>query len=272
MTEGPAADPAELLRLAVADPRLAQRRSDDLLSTSADPWTLSVARHARGLILREQGRIGDAIRELRWAERLARGCADVDRLADVRATLGATLAMDGRTREGLDLLNRAVDDARDARVRATVRMRRGYVLSLILSRHSEALTDLRGALRGARTLGDRIWEARTLVAMSLLHLDIGNVTQAERALEQARQIFEAEGQHLEAVQALHSQGSLAFYRGDLPGALRLYDEAGAAYSRWGDPPVELGADRCQALLAAGLPEEACAVGGRAAGQRADPRR
>jgi len=261
VSEAVAPDSAELLRLAVAEPRTALRRADDLLSTSADAWTLSVARHVRGLVLREQGSIGAAVRELRRAERLAVGSEDRDRLADVRATLGAALAMDGRTRAGMALLNRAVGDARDARTRATVRMRRGYVLSVILSRNDEALTDLRGALRGARSLGDRVWEGRTLIAMSLLHLDIGNVTQAEEALEEARSILEAEGQDLEAVQALHSQGSLAFYRGDLPGALRRYDEAGLAYSRWGDPPVELAEDRCQALLAAGLPDEACAAAG-----------
>jgi len=256
---GVALDSAELLRLAVAEPRSAQRRADHLISISADPWALSVARHVRGLVLREQGRIGAAVRELRWAERLAQESRDRDRLADVRATLGAALAMDGRTREGMAVLDLAVEGARDARVRATVRMRRGYVLSVILSRYDEALLDLRGALRGARTLGDRVWEARTLVAMSLLHLDTGDVVRAEGALGQALSIFKAEGQDLEAVEALHSQGSLAFYQGDLPGALSLYDEAELAYLRWGDPPVELVEDRCQALLAAGLPDEACAA-------------
>ena len=55
-------------------------------------------------------------------------------------------------------------------------MRRGSVLSVVMGRHREALADLRGALRGARAGdGDRIWEARTLAAMSLVHLDVGEV-------------------------------------------------------------------------------------------------
>jgi len=252
-------DAAELLRLAVAEPRAAEARADDLLATTTDAWTLSVARHVRGLSLREQGRMPEAVRELSHAVRLARRSGDPDRLADVHATLGAAMVMDGRTRAGMSRLDLAVEGARDPRVRATARARRGYVLSIILGRHHEALADLRGALRGARKLGDRIWEARTLEILSLLHLDIGDVVAAERALVQARRIFEAEHQDLEAVQAVHDQGYLAFCRGDLPGALSLYEQADAAYAQWGEPPVELGEDRCKALLAAGLPNEACAV-------------
>ena len=115
------------------------------------------------------------------------------------------------------------------------------------------------AARGARILGDRIWEARTRVALSVVHLDIGEVDRAERALEEARLVFEAEGQEFEAAQAVHDQGYVAYCRGDLPGALRLYDRAEKSIAGWGEVPVELGQDRCKALLAAGLPDEACSA-------------
>ena len=68
-------DPAELLRLAVAEPRIAGARADALLATSTDPWTLSVARHVRGLVLREQGRLAEAVSELRSARSGWRGAA-----------------------------------------------------------------------------------------------------------------------------------------------------------------------------------------------------
>ena len=249
----------DLLRLALAEPAEAVARAGELAAASSDPWTLSVVGHARGIVLRDQGRTSEAVGELRSARELARRSGDPDRLADVRATLGSALALDGQTRSGLRELDRAVDSAVDRQVRARCLMRRGYVLSMVLGRHHDALADLHGALRGVQALGDRVWEARTLTNMSLLHLDVGDIGRAERAMDQARRIFESEGQSVEAVTALHNQGSLAFYRGDLPAALRLYDEAGAAYARWGEPPVELGEDRCQALLAAGLPEEACAA-------------
>jgi tetratricopeptide (TPR) repeat protein len=247
----------DLLRLAIAEPTHATALAREVTSVSLDPWMLSVARHAEGIVLRDQGRTVEAVRELRSARELARRSGDLDRLADVRATLGSALALDGRTRAGVHELDRAVIEAVGPQVRARCLMRRGYVLSVVLGRHREALADLRGALRGARGSSDRVWEARTLVAMSLVHLDVGEVARAERLLEDARRIFEAEGQEFEVAGARHDQGFLAFCRGDLPGALSLYDEAAVGYARWGYVPVELGRDRCQALLAAGLPDEAC---------------
>ncbi len=246
----------DLLRLALAQPAQAADRAGQLVSSSADPWMLSVARHTIGIVLRDEGRPGDAVRELRAARALAVRSGDPDRLADVRATLGIALALDGRTRVGLLELDRAVAEAVSPRLRARCLMRRGSVLAYVMGRQREALADLRGALRTARREGDRIWEARTLASMSLLHLDVGEVDRAERSLERAHAIFVDSGQLLEAVQTLHDQGFLAFARGDLTGALRLLDEASAGYARLGEVPVELGRDRCEALLAAGLPEEA----------------
>src|SRR3954470_20979285 len=95
------AEAAELLRLAIAEPAEAEARARALAAGSSSTWTLSVARHARGLVLRDQGRIEEAVRELRAARDLARRSGDADRLADVRATLGGALALDGRTRAAL---------------------------------------------------------------------------------------------------------------------------------------------------------------------------
>jgi tetratricopeptide (TPR) repeat protein len=255
--EAAAAD--DLLRLAAADPAEAVARARELAAVYADPWTLSVVGQARGIVLRDEGRSAEAIRELRSARELARRTGDPDRLADVRATLGSALVLGGETRSGLRELDQAVRGAVGRRVAARCLMRRGHMLGVVLDRHREALADLRSALRGARALGDRIWVARTLVTTALLHLDTGDVVRAERALEEARGIFEEEGQELEAVQVVHDQGYVAFCRGDLPQALALYDRAAAGYARYGDVPVELGQDRCKALMAAGLPGEASAV-------------
>jgi tetratricopeptide (TPR) repeat protein len=252
------AEAEELLRLAIAEPTTAAVRAQELATVTTDPWMLSVAGHARGVVLRDQGRPEEAVRELRAAVQLARLSGDRDRLADVTATLGNSLAFGGRTRSGLRELDRSVVEAVGVRVRARCLTRRGLVLTEVLGRHREALADLRGALRGARSSGDRVWEARTLVSMSLVHLAVGEVDRAERALEEAHRILEAEGQELEAAQAVHDQGYVAFCRGDLPRALRLYDRAERSYAGRGEVRVEIemAQDRCQALLAAGLPDEA----------------
>ena len=98
----------ELLLLAVTNPEAAQARATEVLASTADPWLQSVARHVRGLALRERGDLARALPELRGALRLAAATGDPDREADVRATLGVALAMAGRTAQGLAQLDRAV--------------------------------------------------------------------------------------------------------------------------------------------------------------------
>ena len=248
-----------LLRLAIAEPADALARAQAMATVSSDPWILSVARHAQGVVLRDQGRTGEAVRELRSARDLARRSGDADRLADVRATLGSALALDGQTRSGLQELDRAVAGAVDRTVRARCLMRRGYVLTMILARHRDAPADLKGALKGARMLGDRLWEARTLSTMSFVHFYVGDVVLRGAGAGGGAPDLRGGGPGPRGGPGAARPRIMALFRGDVPRALRLYDEAGVAYARWGDPPVELGEDRCQAMLAAGLPGEACAV-------------
>ena len=133
------AEADELLRLAIAEPALAAARARQLATMTTDPWLLSVAGHARGIVLRDQGRTDEAVRELRSARQLAQRSGDPDRLADVRATLGNSLAFGGRTRSGLRELDRSVAEAVGVRVRARCLTRRGLVLTEVLGRHQEAL-------------------------------------------------------------------------------------------------------------------------------------
>jgi hypothetical protein len=248
---------AELLRLAIADPARASARADVLLAATDDDWWQSVAHHARGVAVREQGRTAEAVRELRAAARFAARSGDVDRDADVRASLGLALGLLGRTRASLAELDRAVEQAHEPRMRASVLFRRGYALSILQGRNEDALIDLRQALAGTRKAGDRIFEARTLNTMSRVLIDVGDFGRAGRALERAHELFTEMGQEIEAVQAEHSMGWLAYCRGDLVDSLRRYDEAAQSYRRLGLDPVQLARDQCQALLAAGLPTEAC---------------
>src|SRR5262245_44262782 len=104
-------DVAELLELALDAPSLAETRARTLLDEADDDWWRSVGRHTLGLALRERGELRLALRELRAALRLAVRSGDPDRAADVRATLGLTLVIRGRTREGLAQLGLAVAEA-----------------------------------------------------------------------------------------------------------------------------------------------------------------
>ena len=250
-----ATEPGEdLLALAVSRPQEAEARARDLMSSSSEPVRLSYAHQAAGIVLRDRGEVRPAIGELRAALRLARRIRRPDRLADVQATLGAALVMDGRTTQGLAALTAAAASA-EGPVRARVLMRRAYVLTM-LGRHAEALEDLRTSLRGLRRTGDQVWEARALNNRADVHLALGAVARAERDLGAARVLFRSTGQQLEEVRALHNSGLVAFRKGDMPATLALLDEAAARYAELGVDQPELAIDRCLALLAAGLTEDA----------------
>ena len=106
-----------LLLLAVTDPAAARLAARELAASTRSGWLRSVAHHATGLALREQGDLAGALPQLRKALRWAVAAGDADRSAEVRATLGATHAMAGRGRVGLAQLDRAVGEAGSPGVR-----------------------------------------------------------------------------------------------------------------------------------------------------------
>jgi tetratricopeptide (TPR) repeat protein len=255
---GQRGDPAveELLGLAIAEPDRASRLAQDLLTSETDPWVLSIARQTRGVVQRDRGFVEAAVSDLRAAVKLARASHDGDRTADARASLGLTLTIAGRTRAGLEQLQRALDSTENPTIAARTLMRRGHALYFLLFKPREALADLERALPRFRSTNDRIWEARTLNVMGLSYLALGQADLAADAVEEAEEIFAREGQVSESVVTVHNRALIAWCRGDLPGALRLYDEAGEQYAALGEDYPGLVRDHCEALLAAGLAGEA----------------
>ncbi len=246
----------DLLASAIADPAAAEVRVGELLATSKDPAVLSVARQARGIVLRHRGLMEEALGDLHAAVRLARRSDDLDREADARATLGVTLALAGRTGPGLVQLDRALAATTDPVVLGKILMRRGHVRHYYLAQEERALADLTPALAALRAAGDSVWEARTLNVIGGCRLALGQVTEAEAAIRAAEAIFTSEGQQLEAVITLHNRGSIAFRQGDLPRALTLFDLAGERYAALGMDEPKLVVEQCRALLTAGLAREA----------------
>ncbi len=91
-----------LLALAIAEPERAESQARVAIASETSHRTLSVAHQSVGIVLRDRGEADGALSELRTALDLAHRAADADREADVRATLGVTLALAGRTAAGLD--------------------------------------------------------------------------------------------------------------------------------------------------------------------------
>ncbi|MFF0342623.1 CHAT domain-containing protein [Kribbella sp. NPDC004875] len=256
-TAGGSAEAAEnLLPLALSRPHDAIAAARMLLAADPAAREASIAHQACGIGLRQLGDVTRAVRELRTALRLAEQSGRSEREADVLATLGATLGRAGRSREGLERLDRAVDLSRGA-LTGRVLLRRADVL-LVLGRHREALDDLRSAITRLRRSGDQVWEARSRNYRGFIQLAMGGTKRADADFAVAEKLYAATGQEFEYAEARQNRGLVAYARGDLPAALRYLDEAGRRFAAVGVVWPDLAIDRCGVLLAAGLSAEALA--------------
>ncbi|MEV6493746.1 hypothetical protein AB0M20_34770, partial [Actinoplanes sp. NPDC051633] len=253
------ADPSErLLSMALSRPGEASREADRILAGRPDPCTASIARQARAIVLRDGGHSAAAIAELRRALRAAMACGQPARIADVRATLGLSLGLAGRTGPGLAMLDAAIEGSRGVQA-GTILVRRAILLVRLLGRYEEALEDLRRAIGPLRKGGERVWEARAHMARGLAFCALGQAARADRELVEAERLYHAVGQELESAHAIHNRAELAYFAGDLAAALRFLDAATERYATLGVYVPELGIDRCKVLLAAGLFTEAVSV-------------
>lgn len=148
-----------------------------------------------------------------------------------------------------------------AELAGLVRQQRGLLLHRAgrveeaLELFSAAVPLLEEAL--AHGAGDPDVLAGTLLNRGRAYLDQVQTSAAAREFQRCVQISTAHGLDLPAAKAHHNLGYLAYLVGDLPTALRHYDETRRSYRELaaGLLPT-LGLDQARALLAAGLAEEA----------------
>jgi tetratricopeptide (TPR) repeat protein len=250
--------PDHLLVLALSRPAegLAQARALLSRRPPAAAAEASVAHQAAGTALRDLGHPDAALAEFRRALRSARASAQAQREADVRASLGATMAMAGNTTRGMAHLSAAVAAARGV-LAGRVLMRRAVVLS-VLGRHAEALDDLNRAVAILRRHGDDLWEARSRTWSGLTLLAMGQTRRADAEFRAAERQYELAGQEYEYATARHNRGLVAAASDHVPEALEYFAEAGRRYDQLGTPMPDLAIDRCAVLLAAGLAADAWA--------------
>jgi tetratricopeptide (TPR) repeat protein len=249
-----AVDGEHLLRLAMSQPREAIAQCGQIMTNHPSDLDASYALQAMGVASRELGDGTGALRLVRRALASSRRTGQADRISDVEATLGSTLALAGRTREALSHLDSALASAKGVHA-ARTRMRRGGVLFL-LGRDGEALEDLRTALPVLRSAGDRVYEARALNWRALVYDSLGMPARADHDLARCEQMTLEDGQRLESAFARHNRGQLAYRTGDLPSALRHFDAAELIYADVGEREADLELQRCRVLLALGMPDEA----------------
>ncbi|MDQ2583650.1 CHAT domain-containing protein [Saccharothrix yanglingensis] len=98
---------------------------------------------------------------------------------------------------------------------------------------------------------------KTLWSRGTAHTRLGAIGQARQDLTRAVTLATEHGLLARAADASHALGVLDLRVGDVPAALRRYEESERAYRGQGpDLPALLGLDRAHALMAAGLADEA----------------
>ncbi|MCW8378793.1 CHAT domain-containing protein [Streptomyces justiciae] len=239
-----------------AAPKQAVARAEEVLGSAPSPLHASVAHQVIGIWQRDWGDMKLALHHLRRARDLAVRAESTDREGDALAALGVALVTAGRTRQGLDALERGVRVS-SGHTRARVLFRRAYA-SWVLGRHRESLEDVRRAIPVLRQMDDVIWTARALTLRATVHLAVGAVERAEADFAAAETLFDTTGQEHDKADGVESRGLAAFRSGDIPAALRLFDEAGDRYAKLGTPSFMLYIRRCEVLMAAGLAPEALA--------------
>jgi tetratricopeptide (TPR) repeat protein len=249
-------DGDDLLKLALSRPHDAMARARDILAGHPGPYEASVAHQAAGIVLRDTGDVAASVGELRSALRAARRADSRERETDVLASLGVALVHANQTRNGLAALDQAVGLSDGAMLGRTLH-RRGAVL-WVLGRYPAALADLRRAVILLRRSGDLAWTARALSARGLVYLDLGAPGRADADFRAAGVLFAQTSQELESIYTVNNRAVAAYRSGDLPAALAFLDETAARYRPLNVPTPVLSADRCDVLLAAGLPDEALA--------------
>ena len=224
-----------------------------LLIDDSDQEASAVARWVVGRSAYERADYVAARVSLGHALRRSRGLDDVE--AQIRVSLAALDLEVGHTASAMRQLGRAADVVSE-RFAGRVLQQRSFVLfQLGRAREAVEVADLAFPLLGRDE--DAIFQARLLINRGIAYLALDDLARAEVDFIACRAVAVDAGQVFIVAAADHNLGFLAGRRGDIAGALHLYEQARDAYRELGDPgrvmPI-LEADMSETLLTAGLLE------------------
>lgn len=214
-----------------------------------------LARHVAALACVELGRAEQAHRHAKLGLAGALRGGRAEHAAQLRLTLAWIELERGATGECRARLAEA-EPHLDAGGRARAACLRG-LLHVQTGHHGKARERLTAALDGLRP-DDRRWAANALLGRGLANLYDNRLVEAEDDLAAAERIFAAEGRSLRAGGCRHNRGCVAFRAGELARALRLFEQALAIGLDESVLPEAM-VDRGEALVAAGLTDQARAI-------------
>jgi tetratricopeptide (TPR) repeat protein len=253
--------PAELadeaLHAVGSDPRRARRLAHEAVEAArvaGDAAAESRALRAAGLAERSLGKVDEALAALRAGVRRGERGGATLQAAEARMSLAYVLLERGTTAQALAEADKAASALRGVSAAGLLSQR-----ALLLQRSGrtgEALATYRRAIPLLRRSDNRLYEANAFHNRSMLYLYGGQLAAAEADLLRAHELYMALGQEALDAGTQWNLGLVAARRGDVSQALHFYDEAEAAYRRYGLDDIELLLDRIELLLSVGLRSEA----------------
>lgn len=256
---------SEALALALAATRTAQSDSAEaerlvaaaLLLAPDDPEVRAAAARGSGLVAATRGDLVAATRHLRRSARLADVHGLGERSCEAHGTLAYVLLLTTGSRAALRELARAQAAKPTGLTAARLGMQRGLVLQELhrLEESEHELTRALAALRSAG--GDDLLEGDVRTNRAFGRIELADWAGAREDLAAAERIYLSLGHTGRTAMVLHDLGTLEARRGDLPAALAAYDAAAARYREAGLDANLLPVKRADALLGAGLADEAC---------------
>jgi tetratricopeptide (TPR) repeat protein len=250
------------LRLSQLDPEAAIRAADYLLqAVPSDILPLSQRAEAlwvKGHALRELDRPPESAAMFESAAAQAEAAHNPGLAAMALVSLSLALAHMGKFVEALGLIDRAIPRL-DSSELDQGRAQRALILQRA-GRFEDALPEWNRAVDAFQASGDLLSEAKALVNRGTVLVYLGCREPARSDLSAAEEKFRDAGAPVRAAEAVHDQGFAASRFGDIPTALRLFDQAQRELGALGvtaDPATHL--DRVETLIRAGLADEATRV-------------
>jgi tetratricopeptide (TPR) repeat protein len=247
----------EALQLATLDPAAAKTLSESLLEPARQDrsWeVIAMAERALGVAAMTLNDVDLAIVHLRSAVTAGIRATSRQVAGEARMSLASALLLRGMCSQALRQIATAVGEL-DGLSAARAHVQHAAILQE-LGRDSEAFEELRRALPVLRRNGDVEWQVRVYSNRSLMHIRARSFGAAETDLQTARSLAIEHGMGLAASVAEHNLGYLKSQQGDVPAALRHFDEAAEGYARYGVFEPSLLVDRAGVLLSVRLLDEA----------------
>jgi len=249
----------ELVEEGTRNPRAARDRAVALIEADPHDEAACVALRALGLAQTLLGDLPGARAALRKSVALGERNGLRLRTGQARTSLLVMLAEAGNIQAALAqaaLAEAALSSLPDGKLeRARLQVNLGLVLGRT-GRVEEALSCFGAAEPVLREHGDARWEAIMLNMRGILLAYRGNHAETTRDLTRAEQLASDHGFEALYHRVLCNMGFAALRAGDLPRALRVLDEARVVGEQIGRPVESVLSDRADALLSAGLAEEA----------------